>query len=131
MSESKGDPPKDAGWIKVLRSKMRRPRKLPIPHLSQDKEMTLDKLNANYKRSMQQWKSSKCRSELHRILDGKMPNGGWHIAQALCLATGSFSSDTLDYTKRAMLQWCAFEDTVEHIQPSSEDPIRMIAQEPA
>lgn len=120
------------GWERVTRKNARSSHaQQPVTYgrPSTDRDITLDKLRASYKARTSAWRSSSCRAELQRLLEQKRPDDGWQIDNAVCLASGSFSSDNVMLRNRSMTQLAAFMDTVGYAQASSDIPISVHAEE--
>lgn len=122
----------DDGWEHVTRKNVRRTFKQQTINTASpptDRDLTLDRLRETYKARMSAWRDSSCRAELRRLLDQTRPDEGWQVDNAVCLASGSFSSDNVMLRNRSMTQFCAFMDTVEHTQSTSDKPITLHAEE--
>ena len=128
MPKMQTQPVDDDGWSTVTRAKGRVPEKNQ-QKLLPDKNLSLEKLQADYNRRMRTWQASTCRKELQQILNRKQPDDGWQIKEAICLASGSFSRDNWECQKRTMCQFVAFMDTVKHLQATSDDKVTIVAQE--
>ena len=120
----------DDGWTTVPRNKKLRPPKSTLPSQGQDRQVSVEKLLADYERYIRWWKTSECRRALRQTLDKVKPDEGWQIKEAIILGSGSFTRDNMECVKRSMLQITAFKDIVQHIQSTSTDDIKIIAQEP-
>lgn len=122
--------PDDDGWTHVRTSKRSRaPQAIPsLP--AQDRAITVQTLQVSYQKHQRIWKASSCRKELLAILDKTQPDDGWQLTNAVCLASGSFSRHDLgERHKRAMFQFVAFMDAVAHVQRTSDEQIKMYAEE--
>lgn len=118
------------GWTHVGRKKGAAPKFLsanPQPA----KDMTLEKLIADFEAKMKIWqRSSSCR-QVQRMLARERPDEGWSFNKAVCLASGSFSRDNWECTKRTMVQFVAFIHTVRYLQTESSISIQTFAQDPS
>jgi len=91
--------------------------------------MTVEILQANYEKCKRLWEASSCRKEFLQILDKKQPDDGWQLDSAICIASGSFSQIHTQRGKRGMLQFAAFMDTIIHVQKTSDEQIKVYAEE--
>ena len=92
--------------------------------------MTAGKVFADFKRKTRTWQQSDCRRQVLQILDRQKPDDGWHVTEAVCMGSGSFSRDNIEHCKRSMTQFVAFMDVMRHIQASSDSEVKVYAQEP-
>ncbi|KAK3677017.1 hypothetical protein LTR78_003222 [Recurvomyces mirabilis] len=124
VEEALGD-----GWCKIGRGKGRTPayrRGLNPPLM----DLTLDQLRADFATKSKAWRQSSCRKETLAIIDKQVPEGGWAITEAICLATGSFSRDNWASRQRSVTQFAAFVDIVQHLQDQQQHQVIILAQDP-
>ena len=119
----------EGGWTRVGKGKGCKPEyHWGIPTVIRD--YTVKNIQADYDYKRRIWRASSARKQLHRVLDQHRPDEGWNIETAICLATNSFSRDNWENRKRAMYQFVAFMDIVEHLRESSVTAIKIFAQDP-
>jgi hypothetical protein len=121
-------------WTTVGRRKGRKGHKPNSPDgppsmWDPDNDVDLAELQRLYEDFKRTWISGSCRQELRQILDRIQPDDGWQMKNAICLASGSFSRTNVMNRGRSLTQFVAFMDTVEHVQATSNHPIRINAKE--
>lgn len=122
----------DDAWTTVRRSKGNRPSHTRTPKVNgQDKEITAEDLQKDFHKKRKLWQASSCRKALIQILEKSRPDEGRKITKAICLATGSFSTQNFEMNKRSVLQLACFIDSAAAIEEESGEKIEMLAQEPS
>lgn len=117
------------GWTRVCgKSNTSQVKVHGIPPLARD--ATLEKLRASFNAKLKVWRTSSACEAIRKMLDRECPDEGWSFDTALCLATGSFSRDNFENSKRSMFQFVTFIDTVWYLQRNTPNPIQMAAQDP-
>lgn len=94
------------------------------------KDATLQKLLADFERKMKIWQRSSSRKTIFSMLQRERPDEGWNFSKAVCLASGSFSRDNFENSKRAMTQFVSVIDIVQHVSEDCLNPVQMFAQDP-
>lgn len=95
-------------------------------------------MNKYYEGKLEAWKGSSYRKTLADLLEKSQPKDGWRISDAICLGTGDFSKlicdtdehDPVDMRARSVTQLAAFLDIVTQIQPSDQESVPVLAQDP-
>lgn len=95
------------------------------------KDATLEKLLADFEKKIRVWQRSSCRKTIFKMLERERPEEGWNLNKAVCLASGSFSRDNFENSKRTMTQFATFIDIVQHVSEDQSNSIQMFAQDPS
>lgn len=77
-----------------------------------DRSLTVQKLQDEHKRCKQQWVDSEARQSLQQLLTRRMPEGGWPVDKAVCVALGSPSLSWAN-RNRSVWQLVMFMDLVD------------------
>lgn len=122
------------GWSRVERTAPTRHGSTPLIQETLppvDKSLTVQKLSEEHKRCKQQWVESDTRQWLQQLLARQMPEGGWPLNKAVCVALGSPS---LSWANRLRSVWqlVMFIDMVETVQAklNHTNELKLYAQEP-
>lgn len=67
-----------------------------------DSSLTVQKLRDEHEKCKRQWVESKARQSLQQLLARRMPDGGWLVNKAVCIALGSPS---LSWANRSRSVW--------------------------
>ena len=119
--------PPDDGWTTVCRKKGGRPTQAKAPATDgPDTSITEEQLRKDFNKKLKTWKQSSCRRDLLSMLKKSAPDQGWNFSKAVCLATGSFSTQNLERNRRSVLQLACFVD----LAGCLGDSVRLLAQEP-
>jgi hypothetical protein len=120
---------RDDGWTVIGRGKGGK-----VQHVSGlapiFKDLTLERLRADFSTKMKLWQASTCRKDTRDILRRQQPDEGWQLENAVCLATNSFSRDNWQARHRSMLQFAAFYDMADSLGRLQGRPLKLVAQEP-
>lgn len=117
----------DDDWTTVGRKKGGRPTQAKAPTTNgPDLSITAEQLRKDFDKKLKVWRASSCRRVLLSMLRKNAPDEGWNFTKAVCLATGSFSTQNLERNRRSLLQLACFVDLVSVVG----EGLKLYAQEP-
>lgn len=123
------------GWTTVPRGKRSsKSTHAKTPGLNgTDRAITVEHLQRDFEKKIRLWRGSPGRKTLLQMLTKNAPDEGWKFDKAVCLATGSFSTQNLELNRRGMLQLACFMDLATEMGKArcgGDGEMEVLAQEP-
>jgi hypothetical protein len=118
-------------WIHVPSKTNRRSRKPAVSLQATNapaRDLTFEKLTAEFKSKLKTWQQSDCRKTALQVLKRIQPEEGWQVRKAICIGSGSLSRENMECRRRSFWQFVVFYDLVGALGSSG---MTLYAQEPA